>query len=120
MGRTKLFQPPGSPLIQGQSRLRRSFAADFSAAAVFTLATLVVYLLARAILSSPDLTWVQAVSRALSAAGLVAAVAAGIGFSVLGVWFGRHMGWFKPWYAGATAGTIAVVAVLEVGSRLIA
>jgi hypothetical protein len=100
--------------------MRRSFAADWSAAAVFTSVALVVYLLVRAILGSPDLTWVEAVSTALSAAGLVAAIAAGIGFSVLGVWFGRHMGWFKPWYAGATAGAVAVVVVLEASARLIA
>jgi len=102
MGRTKLFQEPRSPLIQGHSRSRRKFMQEWILAVLAGLAALMT-------LSSAEILFGRGEGVTIGAAfglvldqlvsdGLMLVLASG--FSAVGVWLARRMGWWRPWIAG--------------------
>lgn len=113
MGRTRLFQRPGSPLIQGQSRMERPFSADWIAAlvAALVLATIVVVMWG---------TWAGGLFDSgfprgvLSTARIVLAMFGPGAFlgAALGVWTAKHFGAFHPSYAGTIVGVIGGIITL--------
>lgn len=132
MRKTKLFQAPGSPLVQGYSRLRRPFLSEWASAIAVAVLAIAVYAVGRALLWSQE-TGVGAGSGADSAAGanpgaqpaiaeVLLAVAPIIvpvlGISALGVWFARNMGWYRPWLAGAVFASLVCITFIEVTNML--
>lgn len=114
MGRTRLFQRAGSPLIQGQSRTERPFFASWVTASLLTLLCLVVLAV---VLSFGKVAGVPAYLRQgwgfLRDAGLPSLAA-----TALGVWLARNMGWRRQWLAGASTGLLVALVALAFGRAL--
>lgn len=114
MGRTRLFQRAGSPLIQGQSRTERPFAASWVTASVVTLSLLFGVAI---VLSFGEVTGVPAYLQQgwsfIRHAGIPALAAA-----ALGVWLARNMGWRKQWLAGASTGVLVAFVALAIARVL--
>jgi hypothetical protein len=102
---TKLWQAPGSPIIQGRSRTARPFWEVWLAGAVW--AQIAVIAAATAwMLRSPEVTFGNAISETLRIVLLPSMPGCMLG-SALGVLVGRTMGWRRAWLAGAVLGAIA-------------
>ena len=103
MGRTKLFQEPRSPLIQGHSRSRRKFFQEWVFAVSGGVAAIVLLSVVERFFGNGEAATFGAtlglVLDQLVSDGLMLLVASG--FATLGVWLARRMGWWRPWIAGA-------------------
>jgi len=103
MGRTKLFQEPGSPLIQGHSRTHHKFITDVVIASVLGLtlsalygSTTLLYHAGFAVRLSEVVALVADGGPRFALLAVVAVIPAS-----LGVWIARGMGWRRPWVLGA-------------------
>ena len=101
---TRLWQAPGSPIIQGRSRTERPFWERWlkgvagAELLVFVGATLVA-------LRAADLSLGRAlVSAAFSA--MLLALPGCLAGAAIGVWVSRTMGWRRHWMVGAVAGAV--------------
>ena len=102
---TKLWQPPGSPIIQGRSRYRRPFLNVWAFSFVVGTVVLVVPIaLVSAFPGEASLSVARSVALASSLAlwafpGLAAGSAAG-------TWLARALGSRREWTAGAVSGVL--------------
>ncbi len=112
MGRTKLFQAPGSPLIQGHSRTRRPFWQDWAAGVGAAVGVVFVADLAMGLYSDIGVSGAAfpALAGAFGAALVVLQIALLVSWA--GVWLARSMGWRRSWVAGAAFGVVGYAAVL--------
>ena len=102
---TKLWQAPGSPIIQGRSRTQRPFwevwAAGASGAEVVVIALAVAWTL-----RTPGPTFVDAVA-AVFAGMLIPSLPGSILGAALGTLLARVMGSRHPWRVGLVGGALA-------------
>lgn len=105
MGRTRLFQQAGSPLIQGHSRLERPFWRDWLIASTFSSAILYAPgpLWASFSDSSPGPAAAFVVGLSATVAYWLPATLAGAG---LGVSTARRFGSRRPWLAGTATAVV--------------
>jgi hypothetical protein len=101
---TRLWQAPGSPIIQGRSHTARPFWETWlwsvlGAAAIVLVAGVIAQVLHGATLLS---TAVSAVATEFMIPGLPGCVAG----AALGVLLARGMGWRRSWVAGAATGAL--------------
>ncbi|MCL5887873.1 MAG: hypothetical protein M1617_06245 [Actinobacteria bacterium] len=103
MSRTKLFQEPGSPLIQVHSRTHRKFLTDVAVAAALGVTVAALYRSAAAIYSAGyGVRLSEMVALVAEGAPHFALLALLAVFPAsLGVWLARRMGWRYPWVWGA-------------------
>jgi len=103
---TRLWQAPGSPIIQGRSRNLRAFWESWLAAALLSEVVAVVVSLGL-LLWQPDpnvsITLQDAARAAAMSAALPAIPGALLGGAV-GVWIARAMCWRRERLAGALVG----------------
>jgi len=99
---TRLWQAPGSPIIQGRSRTARPFWEVWLAGAVWAQVVVLVSATAWE-LRSPGLGVFAALDRVLLSM-LIPSLAGCLLGSALGVLVGRAMGWRRLWLAGALVG----------------
>lgn len=113
MGRTKLFQEPRSPLIQGHSRSRRKFIQEWIFAVLAGLAALLFLSSAGILFGRGEGVTIGAalglVLDQLVSDGLIFVLASG--FAAVGVWFARRMGWRRSWISGGIALFVAFVII---------
>ena len=102
---TKLWQAPGSPIIQGRSRTARPFWEVWLAGAVWAQIGLLAVATAWE-LRSPGLGVFAALER-VALAMLLPSMAGCLLGSAFGVLVGRTMGWRRAWLSGAVAGAFA-------------
>lgn len=113
MGRTKLYQEPGSPLIQGHSRTHHRFLTDVVIASALGVAVAALYRSAAAIYSAgygvrlgEMVALVADGGPDLALLALLAAVPASFG-----VWLARKMGWRHPWIMGTVGFLLVAIGV---------
>lgn len=103
MGRTKLFQEPGSPLIQGHSRTHHKFITDVVIASAVGSTLAALYGLGTTLYSAGFAVNLSEMGAILadraSRIALLALVA--VAPASLGVWIARGMGWRHPWALGS-------------------
>ena len=108
---TRLWQAPGSPIIQGRSRTARPFWEVWLWAGALAQAAVVLVGVALR-LGQGDQTLVSAMSAVMLTVFLPALPGAVAG-SALGVGLSRSMGWRRPWVAGAAVGiALATITIL--------
>jgi len=118
MGRTKLFQEPGSPLIQGHSRSRRKFFQEWIFAVFAGIAAIVLLSVAERLISNGGAA-TFGVTLGLAFDQLVSdgmILLAASGFAAAGVWLARRMGWWRPWIAGAVVSFAAFVIITGIAN----
>ncbi len=108
---TKLWQAPGSPIIQGRSRTERPFferwVGGFVGAEVCVLAAGMY-----SVMGQPDVETLDAVQMVATTYFLPGLPGALVG-SALGTWLARGMGWRRHWVAGTITGAaLAGMAIL--------
>ena len=101
---TRLWQAPGSPIIQGRSRTERPFWERWLAALVGAEALVVAVAVVNALRDS-DVELSKAMSSIPSAFLLPALPGCIIG-AALGVWLSRTMGWRKHLIVGTVMGAM--------------
>ena len=101
---TRLWQAPGSPIIQGRSRTARPFFERWvggvivAEAFVFTAAVLLA-------LREPAVAFGAGLS-VVALGFLLPALPGCLAGSALGVWLSRTMGWRRDWLGGAIVGAL--------------
>jgi len=109
---TKLWQAPGSPIIQGRSRTEKPFWERWLAAAlgaealVFAVAVLLA-------LREPDVA-LGAILSSVALTYLVPAIPGAAAGAALGVWLSRTMGWRRHWLVGSVVGAVLAAATIVV------
>ena len=105
---TKLWQAPGSPIIQGRSRNQRPFWQAWAAGLAVSCATVAFAGLA---LSA------EAGTRGLVASGLAGVLATAAAafpgatvLSAVGTWFTRRIGTRRPWIVSTLFGVVGGLA----------
>jgi hypothetical protein len=93
---TRLWQGPGSPLIQGRSRQTPPFWRPWLLAIVI------------AMIGANFVSWAL-----LHAQPIEFFLAGSVAGSALGVWLARRMGWRSPWVLGVIVGAVADAAFLS-------
>jgi hypothetical protein len=107
---TKLWQAPGSPIIQGRSRTERPFWERWLAAAVGAVALVFAVGLLLA-LREPGVALGAALSSVALTYLLPALPGAAVG-AALGVWLSRTMGWRRHWLVGSVVGGVCAAVTI--------
>jgi hypothetical protein len=107
---TRLWQAPGSPIIQGRSRTERPFWERWLGGVVGAeLIVLVVALLLS--LRAPGVSITSALTTVAVSYVVPALPGCAIG-AALGVWVSRTMGWRRHWLVGSITGaTLAALTI---------
>jgi len=113
MGRTRLFQAPRSPLIEGYSRTRQKFGIDLAIAIAFGFVSAAIFSTGRLlIVMGFDATAGEMISALVGGGwSLLGALVAAVLLAIIGVWFARRMGWNKPYLFGAIMCFVVLVTV---------
>lgn len=121
MGRTRLFQQAGSPLIQGHSRTQRPFLADWFSGYLAAVATAGVGMTAWGLYSGNIFNGglIDAVFEVANLSFVLFGPGAFLGAG-LGVGLGRRLGARHPWRIGWVVGVIAGVVSIYVVIAVIA
>jgi len=103
MGRTRLFQEPRSPLIQGYSRTRQKFSIDLAIAVALGFLSAAIFSTGKVLLATGfDVTVGEVASDVVGdVMSLLGAIVVAVLLAVIGVWLARRMGWHKPYLFGA-------------------
>ncbi len=109
---TRLWQAPGSPIIQGRSRTERPFWERWLGAAFGAMAIVFIGALLLA-LREPGVAFGSALSGVALTFLLPALPGAAVG-AALGVWLSRTMGWRRHWLVGSIVGATLAVATIAV------
>jgi hypothetical protein len=103
---TKLWQDPGSPIIQGQSRRARPAWNDWLPA--WLLSTAAVVALALLLKFGVTPLWALVLGPLGALVGAIA-----------GVLVARSMGWRPAWIAGALLGVVLGAAAIALGATVL-
>jgi len=109
---TRLWQAPGSPIIQGRSRTERPFWERWLAGAISAEAIVLLVAVVWAF-REPGAAFGAVVGSVLLTFLLPAMPGCAAG-AALGVWISRSMGWRRDWVAGAVLGAILATATVAV------
>jgi hypothetical protein len=101
---TRLWQAPGSPIIQGRSRTERPFWEGWISGALLAEA-IVAGVAALVAFRVPGTSLETAVGPGFWQV-LLAAIPGCLAGAALGTWLSRSMGWRRPLLAGALAGAL--------------
>ena len=102
---TRLWQAPGSPIIQGRSRNERPFWEVWAIGALWAeVAVLVIFIGWQ--LRVPGQTLVRSISAVFTGT-LIPSLAGAMAGAALGTVLARAMGWRRPWLGGFVLGALA-------------
>ena len=107
---TRLWQAPGSPIIQGRSRTERPFWERWLCAVLGAMAIVLLGALALA-LREPGVELGAALSG-VALAYLIPALPGAAAGAALGVWLSRTMGWRQHWLVGSFVGAVLAVGTI--------
>ena len=101
---TRLWQAPGSPIIQGRSRTLRPFWEVWAVGAAGAEVTLIAVVTVLS-LRVPGHTFWHALGSAFLTALIPSLPGCMLG-AALGVWVARTMGWQRAWLVGLALGLL--------------
>jgi hypothetical protein len=109
---TRLWQAPGSPIIQGRSRNERSFWEAWAMGAA-SAEVLVIVLLTAWALRTPGMAFFGAVGAVFVTVLLPSLAGCMLG-SAAGTAFARVVGWRRAWVAGLVLGVVLGIIAAQV------